>query len=1063
MNALNGRVQGTSVKRMTVDALVRSLAVSRDRPLMLFLGAGASMSSGMPSAGQCIWEWKREIFLSNNPGLEEQFSELSLPSVRARIQSWLDQQRRFPPLGHADEYGAYIEACFARSEDRRLYFERWVKQCKPHLGYQLMALLAADGLVKSVWTPNFDGLASRSAAAANVTPIEIGIDCQQRLYRAPGERELACISMHGDYRYDSLKNTPGELVEQEATLRASFVQSLTSHTVVVCGYSGRDDSVMRAFAEYAANTPTGSSRPLFWTQYGDDEPLDAVSSLLSTPENEEANRFLVQGVSFDDLMRRLALYLSKGDARLRVTEILDRYQAAPVDQRSPFALPRLPVTGLIKSNAIPMTPPRELLEFDLHQWPAVGTVWSRLRDTGDEYGFVAAPFRGKVYAVASPAQIQTAFGKNLNGEVKRVPLNDEDLRYEGGVINHLVRRATVRTLSRLAKCSTDGDSLVWDNDSGKSHRVNGLSWRVCDAALLQVRSLGDKLALVIKPTLHVTDDGGALAPKEIERLVKQKVLGYQHNKEFNEATEFWRKRLLPKRDLALRFPDSEDGISFVISGRPVFARITDERERTVSLTESQEVAASQSGLQLSEPRLHFAQKSANGVALDTHPVRGLVQNRPFDAALTASGIASRIRVAVITPSRDAKRIREFLGRLHDTAQPGKDSDYLPPFPGFGSAFHCPLELPDPAVPMFVTLGEPDDTTPEAARLLAGRITSALSSLAASARPDVTLIYIPSRWQPYRGYQSDDEDFDLHDFVKAAAIPNGCATQFIEEDTLQNPQQCRVRWWLSLALYVKSMRTPWTLPGLDKDSAYVGLGFSVKRKTSADAQGHVVLGCSHLYSPTGQGLQFRLSKIENPIMRSKNPFMSFDDARRLGEGIRELFFNAHLRLPNRVVVHKQTPFLEDERKGLQVGLDGVACVELLQIFIDDTLRYVASHPTADGKFDIDGYPIRRGTTVVIDDMTALLWVHGVSTALNPRLRYFQGKRRIPAPLVIRRHAGTTDLMTLAEEVLGFSKMNFNSFDLYGQLPATIETSRRVAGIGALLDRFTDRSYDYRLFM
>ncbi|WP_174464471.1 hypothetical protein [Paraburkholderia ferrariae] len=54
------------------------------------------------------------------------------------------------------------------------------------------------------------------------------------------------------------------------------------------------------------------------------------------------------------------------------------------------------------------------------------------------------------------------------------------------------------------------------------------------------------------------------------------------------------------------------------------------------------------------------------------------------------------------------------------------------------------------------------------------------------------------------------------------------------------------------------------------------------------------------------------------------------------------------------------------------------------------------------------------------------------------------------------------MTLAEEVLGFSKMNFNGFDLYGQLPATIETSRRVAGIGALLDRFADRSYDYRLF-
>ena len=28
---------------------------------------------------------------------------------------------------------------------------------------------------------------------------------------------------------------------------------------------------------------------------------------------------------------------------------------------------------------------------------------------------------------------------------------------------------------------------------------------------------------------------------------------------------------------------------------------------------------------------------------------------------------------------------------------------------------------------------------------------------------------------------------------------------------------------------------------------------------------------------------------------------------------------------------------------------------------------------------------------IDDYSALLWVHGSTTALNPRLRYFQGKR------------------------------------------------------------------------
>jgi len=78
------------IHTLSIDAMVRSIGMSRDQPLLVFLGAGASMSSGMPSATQCIWEWKRSIFLTNNPGLERQFDELSLPSVRQRIQRWLE-------------------------------------------------------------------------------------------------------------------------------------------------------------------------------------------------------------------------------------------------------------------------------------------------------------------------------------------------------------------------------------------------------------------------------------------------------------------------------------------------------------------------------------------------------------------------------------------------------------------------------------------------------------------------------------------------------------------------------------------------------------------------------------------------------------------------------------------------------------------------------------------------------------------------------------------------------------------------------------------------------------
>ena len=73
------------------------------------------------------------------------------------------------------------------------------------------------------------------------------------------------------------------------------------------------------------------------------------------------------------------------------------------------------------------------------------------------------------------------------------------------------------------------------------------------------------------------------------------------------------------------------------------------------------------------------------------------------------------------------------------------------------------------------------------------------------------------------------------------------------------------------------RTPWVLNSLADDTAFVGLGSSID--PVAEKGKHVVLGCSHIYSGKGEGLQYRLSKVENPICYGRTPFMSKDDARR----------------------------------------------------------------------------------------------------------------------------------------------------------------------------------------
>lgn len=113
------------------------------------------------------------------------------------------------------------------------------------------------------------------------------------------------------------------------------------------------------------------------------------------------------------------------------------------------------------------------------------------------------------------------------------------------------------------------------------------------------------------------------------------------------------------------------------------------------------------------------------------------------------------------------------------------------------------------------------------------------------------------------------------------------------------------WAVSLAIYVKSGRVPWTISGLQADTAFAGIGYSVNDCAGGES---VVVGCDHIYSSNGQGMKYKLSKIDEfTFDRKKNPFLSENEAFRLGLNIKELFYKSFTELPKRVVVHKRTPF------------------------------------------------------------------------------------------------------------------------------------------------------------
>ena len=444
-----------------------------------------------------------------------------------------------------------------------------------------------------------------------------------------------------------------------------------------------------------------------------------------------------------------------------------------------------------------------------------------------------------------------------------------------------------------------------------------------------------------------------------------------------------------------------------------------------------------------------------------HPMLGLIKNAPVDYPMNSGVLRHSIVTGVIYPIGYENTFFSFISGLNQRSEAKHNADFLVSFPGFFEAFKTGLDLPQPTSGKWKSVNAINTSVDYAAAVKFGEaITRKIDQLSAQS-VDTILIYIPKEYESLTAYANESEKFDLHDYVKAYAAQRQVATQFVRQKTIDSELHCQIMWALSLALYVKSGRIPWTITGTQPDTAFAGIGYSVMRGTTKNS---VVVGCSHIYSSDGQGMKYRLSKIHDvKFDRKDNPYLSEDEAYRLGLTIKDLFHNSFSEIPKRVVIHKRTPFRKEEIKGMVESLSsaGVKSIDLIEISYEDDLKCFALNSDHS---NVDGYPVRRGMCFPLTENTMYLYTHGIAPSVrNPNFKYFQGGKTVPLPLKVVRHYGSSDMAQIATEILGLSKMNWNSFNLYSKLPCTIESSNEIARIGWLLSHCEGSLYDYRYFM
>lgn len=524
----------------------------------------------------------------------------------------------------------------------------------------------------------------------------------------------------------------------------------------------------------------------------------------------------------------------------------------------------------------------------------------------------------------------------------------------------------------------------------------------------------------------------------------------------------WARKLLGNDRLTVNYPvNSISPFKFVVVARSALIGINYGLPRQASIKPELSKRIIFRGKEYRDPQLRFYNTASRDFTENYHPMLGLINNAPVDYPLNNGVLRHSIVAGVICPAGHENEFSSFIAGLNQRSDAKHNVDFLVTFPGFYQAFKTGLDLPNPTSDKWQSISStnaPDVYT--AAVEFGEAITRKIDQLSAQS-VDAILIYIPEDYEYLTSYTRDSERFDLHDYVKAYAAQRQVATQFVRQKTIDSELHCQIMWALSLALYVKSGRIPWTITGTQPDTAFAGIGYSVMRGANKN---NVVVGCSHIYSSDGQGMKYRLSKIHDvQFDRKDNPYLSEDEAYRLGLTIKDLFHNSFSEIPKRVVIHKRTPFRKEEIKGLVESLSsaGVNSIDLIEISYEDDLKCFALNYDHS---NVDGFPVRRGMCFPITENTMYLYTHGIAPSVrNPKFKFFQGGKTVPLPLKVVRHYGSSDMAQIATEILGLSKMNWNSFNLYSKLPCTIESSIEIARVGWLLSHCEGSLYDYRYFM
>lgn len=1036
------------------ETFIRSFKVLSNQSFDLFLGAGASISSGIPSGGELVWHFKREILNSLGKINGKKIQDLKIEDNKKTIQSYFDAKGE---NNIANPYSYYFAQCYPDPLVRKEFLTNLVRDKRPSVGFMCLSAMVEQQKINTVWTTNFDDLIEKAINGLNYISCQIVSPENSGSVRNFRADIPTVVKLHGDFRYDPLQNTDEELQKLEESLHQYFVNASTKRGLLVVGYSGSDESILQSLEKSLENS-NAFPKGLIWCIPKGVTPNERLTQLIenANAQNQRSGFMVID--SFDYFLHELYKICEITNIQIDsiANELFERRQSFRLNQNSSATLPIL--LNAIKAKNFPKS------TFLTKTNISGEGKWKRLREAIGNSNIVASFGESdSLNLFGNEQEIKDILKNHLTDELKIADVPEHIFFHSNsfylGMLYELIEKSLVndygfslyakgRTIRKFYSVSSPisneeiDDIKKWNKNFSISQNIG-----IFEAFEFKIELVGKELFLLICPTIHIQTNSGGEPQKNVAQFLTNTIISNRYNKKYGQKLNFWIKELQKKnKELSFKLGDFEIKLADYYS--------------TAAKKVKDNIYCFDGFTKLKEPPIyfHFQDESKQSI----HPINGLKILGPLEESFEPNSNTSTVNLAIIAPDFGFDKVKTHLESLLNNVSPKWEKEYLKDFPGFDNVFKKHLIIPNSIHSEFVIAIPNNEVKLFSAIQFYDYLKSKIDKLALrSTDIDCVVIYIPDQWKNFRELKNDNTYYDLHDSLKLYCVKIGLRIQFIEDKSINFQDQAKIRWWLSLGLYVKSNGTPWKIKTDNTETAFIGLGYAVRQ----NAKNKVVLGSSQIFDGYGNGLKFLLQPIEKPIFYNKNPFMSKDDAFKLISNIRNTYHKIDPVIGlKKLVLHKTTHFTGAEMEGISNALEGIDNVELLQIQQFSNWRAIKLFKNQnENKHELYSYPIERGTIIQLDDFSFLLWTHGLVESQELNGKYYQGKRGIPTPLLIKRFRGTDPIETVANDILKLTKMNWNGAELYKTFPVTIDFSKRLSVMGKQLEELGNKAYDFRYFI